>query len=1159
MNPVAGQWTGSFRDSAFLVAPRVRVFFLSIVSFGGVVPRLLLTSFLVSPAFGQSPISQQSSILHEAKAKIMPGVVVEKVVPYSEGGKVGLRAGDILLSWIRGDSHGEIQSPFDLLWTETEEAPLGIVKLEGLRGTEKQVWSLGPADWGLTARPNFTGQLLSAYLEAQKLAKSTNAGEIMRASTRWKDLVDQYPASKAGWIPAWLLFHAAESLKKARQWKEADDFYQSAVQHAAGTGPVIEGQLLRAWAKAHEQRNDWANAERYFEQSTAKLEISGKGKLAIAVNLNALGTISWQRGQLDRSEEYFRRALQIGMMQAPGSLAVATSLNNLGIVADERGDLSTAEQYYRQGLEIREKQAPGSLAVATSLNNLGVVAWERGDLAAAEQYYRQVLATEEKQAPGSLDAAVSLNNLGVLARKRGDLSEAEQYHRQALDIREKQAPGSLAVAASLNNLGLVAEERGDLASAEQYYRQALATEEKQASGSLDVAISLNNLGTLEFDRGDLAEAEQHQLQAFAIYEKSAPASIDAAENFRRLGDVTRKTGDLARAEQYYRRAVAIQEKLAPGSQLHAESLAAVASVLREQGQLQAAAQFYAQAVTALESQIARLGGSEEARSGFRANHAYIYREYVGLLLAQKQAERALEVLEHSWAQTFLEMLAASHVDIGRGVDPKLLEQERSLRADIRAKSNRRIQLLSAQHSEDQVAAVQKEMEALFAQYQDVAEQIRVSSPGYAALMQPKALTAAGLQQFLDADTLLLEYTLGDERSHVLAVTQNTVTGYELAKRVEIEDLAREVYQLLSARRRVDGETELHKEARLAKAEAKYPSAVAQLSRLVLGPIAAQIAGKQRILVVADGALLYIPFAALPDPESVVDPKQRPLIVDHEIVYLPSASVVAVLRQQAMGRKEPRMTIAVLADPVFDKEDARVESLKDATRSGKEDSTSSSTSVDEETMSRSLAELTRSATAVGLPRLPRLLFSRREAQAIAALAPREQVMEALDFDASRETATSDQLAQYQIIHFATHGLVDSEHPELSGLVLSLVDQQGHRRDGFLQLNDIYNLNLPADLVVLSACQTALGKEIRGEGLVGLTRGFMYAGATRVVASLWSVNDAATAEFMKRFYQGILHDGLSPARALQRAQIEMWQQKAWANPYYWAAFQIQGDWR
>ena len=169
------------------------------------------------------------------------------------------------------------------------------------------------------------------------------------------------------------------------------------------------------------------------------------------------------------------------------------------------------------------------------------------------------------------------------------------------------------------------------------------------------------------------------------------------------------------------------------------------------------------------------------------------------------------------------------------------------------------------------------------------------------------------------------------------------------------------------------------------------------------------------------------------------------------------------------------------------------------------------------------------------------------------------MVALDFKASVQTATDPELAHYRIIHFATHGLLNSEHPELSGLVLSLVDQQGRPQDGFLQLQDIYNLNLPADLVVLSACETALGKEIRGEGLMGMTRGFMYAGASRVIASLWKVDDVATAALMERLYHGMLTEGLQPAAALRQSQIEMWKQKRWDSPYYWAAFVIQGEWR
>ena len=169
------------------------------------------------------------------------------------------------------------------------------------------------------------------------------------------------------------------------------------------------------------------------------------------------------------------------------------------------------------------------------------------------------------------------------------------------------------------------------------------------------------------------------------------------------------------------------------------------------------------------------------------------------------------------------------------------------------------------------------------------------------------------------------------------------------------------------------------------------------------------------------------------------------------------------------------------------------------------------------------------------------------------------MAALNFHASLATVKSPALAEYRIVHFATHGLLDTERPELSAIVLSLVDEQGQPQDGFMRLREIYNLNLPAELVMLSACQTGLGKEIRGEGLVGLTRGFMYAGAARVGTSLWKVDDAATAELMSHFYLAVLKDGKTPAAALRHAQMKMWPQKRWQSPYYWAAFVLQGDWK
>ncbi len=435
---------------------------------------------------------------------------------------------------------------------------------------------------------------------------------------------------------------------------------------------------------------------------------------------------------------------------------------------------------------------------------------------------------------------------------------------------------------------------------------------------------------------------------------------------------------------------------------------------------------------------------------------------------------------------------------------------------------------------------------------------------------------------------MLEYSLGEDRSFVFAVTPTSLQAFELPKRAEVERAARRVYDLLTARNHsVKGETEEQARKRWTQAEEAYPKAAEELSRMILGPVAAQLSGGpamnvaeaksggvsgrvqgRRLLVVADGALQYIPFAVLPVPEknptASGGPQQVPLMVSQEIVNLPSASVLAVLRQEAKGRKPAPKAVAVLADPVFDQQDSRLAANAKPAAAYAQMASAATTRGTEPQDSTAAHLLTRSAADLGLSRdgklsLPRLLFSRQEAEAIRAVTPSGQIKEAVDFEASRTTALSAELRNYRIVHFATHGLINSEHPELSGLVFSLVDEKGQPQDGFLQLQDIYNMDLPADLVVLSACETGLGKEINGEGLIGLTRGFMYAGASRVVASLWNVSDAATASLMAEFYRAMEKDHMPPAAALRAAQIHMWRQKRWTSPYYWAAFQIQGEWK
>jgi CHAT domain-containing protein/Tfp pilus assembly protein PilF len=1172
---------------------------------------LLIFSALAFPVFAQTESSDQTkphgqtttqsedvasaSISEELK----PGIVVERVEKNSESEKAGLKQGDLLLSWSRGDVKGEIQSPFDLSDIEIEQAPRGNVILEGFRDTEKRTWTLGPDDWDIKARPNFPQNLLSVYREGQELVK---AGKLSEAVERWQSAAVEAHKSPSTWLSAWLFFYSAGQLADAKESKEADDAYQKAVQQI-GISALVEAQLLRAWAADYRGRGDLPSAEKYFQQAaTESQKLERNPSLFTAAILSSLCEASTARSEFAKAREYCNQALSIQQKIAPDSLPMVNTLNNLSSVDIIEGDITASDKHLSQALAIVQKVAPGSLLEANTLYRAGVDGNYTGDLAMAENHLNRALVLQKNHAPASLDVGNTLVMLGNVSCLRGELAKAENYYLQALAIRQKFFPEISKSTGILNNLGNVAWQRGDLAKAEDYYRQVLTIRQKQQPDSINVAYVLLNLGQVTRDRGDdvaaaahlehalailmklapesldtadtfidlgdvakdrrdWAKAEEYYLQGLRIREKQAPDSVEMAVNIQGLGDVATGREDLVKAEQYYRRALAILEKNAPESSTHAESLFALAGIMRRKQQPEAAAQFYEQSLQTLESQTARLGGGEETRSGFRAKYISYYKGYIDLLLQQKKPETAFQVLERLRARTLLETLAQVHADILKGVDPALVDKERSLQESISARSSRRMQLSGNQQAKEQLAALDKEISELLAQYKDVEEQITTTSPTYAALTRPQPLGAKEVQQqILDDNTLLLEYSLGQERSYVFAVTPDSLNAYELPKSVEIEPVARRAYQLLTEHNhKSKNETGRQVRVRVASSEFEYSQTISELSRMVLGPIAGQLQGK-RLLIVSDGALQYIPFAVLPVSSGSGPNQSVPLVAEHEIVNLPSASVLAVLRREELERKEASKAVAILADPVFAAKDDRVSLTLNNSQPNNNNPATAHTSDPQALPGVSeQSDLDRSAQQLGINSFPRLPFTRREADAISSIAPAGDVTEDLDFDASKATALSAQLKNYRIVHFATHGLLNNEHPELSGLVFSLVDKQGNEQDGFLRMLDIYNMDLNADLVVLSACQTALGKEIGEEGLVGLTRGFMYAGAPRVVASLWKVDDEATAELMKKFYESMLRDHQSPAQALRNAQQWMRTQKAWQSPYYWAGFVLQGEWK
>jgi CHAT domain-containing protein len=649
----------------------------------------------------------------------------------------------------------------------------------------------------------------------------------------------------------------------------------------------------------------------------------------------------------------------------------------------------------------------------------------------------------------------------------------------------------------------------------------------------------------------------------------------------------------SKALEHFRQALSLSRAVGNRS-LEATTLYGIARVERDDGNLiEARAKMNAalEIVESLRSKIAR----QELRTSYFASQQNFYQFYTDLLMGLRHKRPseghdavALEISERARARSLLDALAEARADIRQGVAPALLEREQALQRQLNVKAERLTNLLNDKRTEEQASVVRKQLDSLLTEYQQLQAQIRISSPRYTALTQPVPLNLKEIQQqVLDQDSLLLEYSLGEKRSFLWAVTPTSITSYVLPKRAEIDSAARRVYEPLTARNQHPaGESPEQRAARVEKADAEYAISAAALSQMLLAPVASQL-GRKRLIMISEGALQYVPFAALPAPKSLetgvrdlqsvkennfrlrsqdsrlLTPDSRlPLIAEHEIVTLPSASVLAVLRREIKGRTAAAKAVAVLADPVFRGDDPRINEAQAQRREAAMMTDVAAMPRLREPASQNTASqdsVERSAKESGVMEFKRLRFSRQEAEAITALAPGEKSLKAIDFAANRVTATSLELGRYRVLHFATHGLLNSQHPELSGIVLSLVDERGRPQDGFLRLHEIYNLRLGADLVVLSACQTALGREVKGEGLVGLTRGFMYAGAPRVVASLWNVDDRATAELMKRFYGAMFTQGMRPAAALRAAQTSLRREKGWAAPYYWAGFTLQGEWK
>jgi CHAT domain-containing protein/Tfp pilus assembly protein PilF len=901
------------------------------------------------------------------------------------------------------------------------------------------------------------------------------------------------------------------------------------------------------------------SVEKYHEALELYRRAGDRSKEALTLNGLAIAhVLLWE---MQKSLEIHNEALLLSRSVGDRNME-ANILNVIGGVYWAMGEPQKALEKFNEGLQL--SRALGERRKeAHALNNIGLIYYSLGETQKALDMFNAALPLSRAVGDRSREANI-LSNLACVYQTFGEPQRALETSNKALLIYQRMGI-RLAQASILKGIGDFYQSLGQPQRALETYNKARSLapgEPYQESEALD------KIGIVYLSRGEAQKALDKFNEALPLRQvTSAPQPI--AGTLYNIGEAYRSLGERQRALGKYNEALPIMRAVGDRAG-EAATLLGIARVEQTLGHLAQAQQTIEQAIGIVESLRADI--REDFRASYFASRREYYESYLDILSERHRQDRAagfdataFAISERSHARSLLELLTESRADIHEGVDSSLLERESSLRQFLNAKAAAQFALLNRKHTPEQAEAFAKEIDSLTAEYEELRAQIRARSPRYAALTQPRPLSLAEIQQrVLDPDTLLLEYSLGDEASHLFVVGQTSINWFRLPKRTEIEAAARRLLDLLAAPQPQPGDTQAKYQARVKRARDGCWTRADALSRMLLGPVASQLGGK-RLVIVADGTLQYIPFAALPAPHPGNDEgrnsgaEPQPLIVEHEIVSLPSASALATLRRETAGRKPAGKSLAVLADPVFTDDDARVS--RNASKAAAKEKTISADSSKMGMVSRQMTRSGRETGVIGAEAgFGRLLSTRREAAAISALVPERERMQALDFEASRETALRPELGEYRIVHFATHGMLNNIHPELSGLVLSLVDEAGRPQDGFLRLQDIYNLKLSAELVVLSACRTGLGKEIKGEGLIGLTRGFMYAGAPRIVASLWKVDDRATSELMKRFYQGLLGpEALRPAEALRQAQLSIWKEKQWQEPYYWAAFVLQGEWK
>ena len=912
----------------------------------------------------------------------------------------------------------------------------------------------------------------------------------------------------------------------------------SALGRSADVRTRVDG--LNGMAAAHAQLSQCPRAQRLLRRAIALSEGAGY----VAGKAEALLTLSDCQDAGDHALALRTAQESLALWQSVGDkLGVARALSIAGEYHLALNDLpesvlrtDSALKIWRE-LDLRGRQADAFIHLAYVEYRKGAWQDSLSFLARAEALL-DVKSEPYRMGQITIGMGEAFLESGMSEPALAKFRESQDYYRQA--------GRPVAVGVATWDIGKTLHLTGDQRGAFDALRQSLADAESLKELPL-AAMSHEYLGRVSAASGKPDAALGHFNTALVLYERIGNR-MEAARTVALMGRVYQQEGKLERATRLYTLALETFRKLSDRVN-EAATLYALGSLALERGDAEAAEGLLRESLEVTEN-VRRVSASTDLTAAFSAAVHERYEKYVECLMRRHRADptrgldrRAFEALEMARGRSLSELLRATGASLVPGLDPELAGREQSLRQSLRVKEDGRVTLLGRKYKKAELEALDAELARLGEEYRRVEEDIRAHHPAYTQVVRASGWDLRRIQEQVVADdeTLLVEYSLGAERSYAWSLTRGGLESYELPPRALVERAVERVYTLLSARPKPGREEEAAREV---------AEAVRELSRMVLAPVAEELRGRRRLIVVADGALNYVPFQLL---SASADGGGDPLVAEHEVVNAPSASVLGQLREEAARRRPHAKTLAAFGDPVFPANYA----LRKGAGDGVE--VAELRRIETEGLVSRLRDIEVEGDSMDAATAQPLFFAGLELANLRAAAAGADPLVASGFDATRERLQATDLSEFSILHFATHGRLDPLHPENSGLLLSTVDTEGREHGGFVGLRDIYSLRAPVGLVVLSACRTALGKEVRGEGMIGLTRGFMYAGASGVMSSLWKVDDEATSELMRRFYENMLRRGMTPAEALGAAQNSIRQEPRWRSPFFWAAFTLQGEYR